>query len=606
MSVQLNCLLSGLSREDIVQVQVEPGYTIARLRAAICDQLRAQAQARGGRDHLEGTSEIDLQLIGVSLPFDELDKAARPFEIPGALVWEHYLDRVGASFEGVRDDCVHVVVVRPETVADRDEGRREMSRRRKHEEEEDDFPELTKRLKRTLSVPEKFTPSEGSKPSNYSAIQDGDAPILDGRYRNRTNDLALPVEVYHPVFARFRARAADPALVIPDDMLGLTTELMRKASRISIGEPESESRTEGMRVLLTEILCFTVVRLGYGNQGWLSPSYVAALPRTEQPLGCAAVVFLEETHEIGQDGDGTTKGGLAYLRHWSDRNQGGLRERLFCPSFIVSIAGPWIAVLGAVLTTNAIVHRLTDYIWIGESRVLDDANTFRIARVLTALRQSVDDLTTFYESEISMSSNPSRFFPRATSYYDDKRGQKVAFAYLGGLVRYRCAAFMAVVPEERRFIVVKFVERYGVEAHRLLEGKGLAPALLYYGDIWHDDPLAQAGCGTRKMVVMEHVEGRVCVDGVAEGEREVVKEAVRCLHEAGFVHGDIRGQNVLVVGGEGGAKAGSVKLLDFDWAGREGEVRYPLRLSKDLRWPSGVRDNGLILAEYDNEMVDWL
>jgi len=42
-----------------------------------------------------------------------------------------------------------------------------------------------------------------------------------------------------------------------------------------------------------------------------------------------------------------------------------------------------------------------------------------------------------------------------------------------------------------KFIVVKFVERYDLDAHKLLEEMDAAPRLLYYGkvDISDDDPI---------------------------------------------------------------------------------------------------------------------
>jgi Ser/Thr protein kinase RdoA (MazF antagonist) len=49
--------------------------------------------------------------------------------------------------------------------------------------------------------------------------------------------------------------------------------------------------------------------------------------------------------------------------------------------------------------------------------------------------------------------------------------------------------------------------------------------------------------------------------------------ALKALHDAGFVHGDVHEVNVLVLDTSDGAE---VRLVDFDWSGREGEDTYPV------------------------------
>ena len=43
---------------------------------------------------------------------------------------------------------------------------------------------------------------------------------------------------------------------------------------------------------------------------------------------------------------------------------------------------------------------------------------------------------------------------------------------------------------------------------------------------------------------------------------ESLQAAVRALHAAGYVHGDLCGCNILVA-------AGAVSLIDFEWAGKQ-------------------------------------
>ena len=55
---------------------------------------------------------------------------------------------------------------------------------------------------------------------------------------------------------------------------------------------------------------------------------------------------------------------------------------------------------------------------------------------------------------------------------------------------------------------------------------------------------------------------------------EQTKEAIKKLHDGGFVFGDLRPPNVLFSGGR-------VLLIDFDWAGKSGEAQYPCGLSRN-------------------------
>lgn len=287
-------------------------------------------------------------------------------------------------------------------------------------------------------------------------------------------------------------------------------------------------------------------------------------------------------------------------------------EACFCPSFVIAIAGPYIIICGAIFTGHAVVHRLTDYIWLANSRVNDDANAHRIARVFFALRNAVNRLRSFYATLVKPAIPRARFFPLANRY---KVGEQIIeFEYTGYLkdTEEACVTFLAVeCGGDKRQIVVKFVERYGVAAHTVLAQHGFAPRLLYHGDIWLTGP-EQRGCGSRKMVVMEYVEGVTAYaalydekkGALPDGVHSVVKRAVKLLHNGGMVHGDIRLGNVLIAKAGDGVDVGArVKIVDFDWAGTAGQVRYPLHLSKNIDWPEGATSYALITKAHDDEMV---
>ena len=74
---------------------------------------------------------------------------------------------------------------------------------------------------------------------------------------------------------------------------------------------------------------------------------------------------------------------------------------------------------------------------------------------------------------------------------------------------------------------------------------------------------------------------------------EPLKAAVRALHVAGFVHGDLRGCNVLVA-------ASGVYVVDYEWAGPEGTATYPYFMNHaDIQWPDGAGDGRLVTESHD-------
>ncbi|PCH37406.1 hypothetical protein WOLCODRAFT_84409 [Wolfiporia cocos MD-104 SS10] len=441
---------------------------------------------------------------------------------------------------------------------------------------------------------------------NYHTHQSGIFAILDGRYGDSPNTIAPPVEIYHPVFASFVAEDRDDTLGLPTDFVQKVAKLLRTVSQIATIERSREATT---RSLLSDLLNLTIVQMV--NRNSTSADYIVTYHRGSQPLGAAAIAIVEEKDELGSSGDASVQGSLAFIEHWTDSNQDALRAACFCPSFVIAVAGSWIVICGAVLTSSAIVHHLTDYIWLGHSRTVDDDRALRLARTFYALGRAIKRLESFYEGLVPPHDENARFFPLATAY---KAGeQTINFKYVKPLKGSdaSCATFLAAECEgARRRIVVKFVERYGERAHRLLAKERLAPELLYYGDIWLSGP-EQRGCGPRKMVVMEYVAGMAAGDAAYEndgilpkGVHPAVQRAVSLLHEHGMVHGDVRPPNVIIEEYRKGRDVRDrVKIVDFDWAGEEGTVRYPLHLSTAIRWADGVDDYELITAAHDDKMV---
>ena len=137
----------------------------------------------------------------------------------------------------------------------------------------------------------------------------------------------------------------------------------------------------------------------------------------------------------------------------------------------------------------------------------------------------------------------------------------------------------------QKSVVVKFVlERYGSDVHRYLASHGLAPNLL------HLERLP----GSWIVVVMDQ-GSELILSGNKKNQKlfEATSERILDkLHERNFVHGDLRLPNFILDGDQ-------VKLIDFDWAGEAGSVKYPFLINNTVKWADGVVPGNLILHEHD-------
>jgi serine/threonine protein kinase len=222
----------------------------------------------------------------------------------------------------------------------------------------------------------------------------------------------------------------------------------------------------------------------------------------------------------------------------------------------------------------------------------------QIARCLGATKRAINALREYYDTKLPYPSTllPSQrhnlAFPHKSNYVDPTDRRTHAFEYVSHLNEDKLV-FSGIVGDDK--ICVKFVRKYSVEAHLICSSRGVAPTLRGFERIpggWY-------------MVVMDFIDDDLYHDlsdssDKASFEQEI-RESVTHLHQAGFVHGDIRDTNIMV------KRSGSpgIMLLDFDWAGEIGRVRYPMNVNNvDIKRPEGAHDNELIKPEHDIFMID--
>ena len=140
------------------------------------------------------------------------------------------------------------------------------------------------------------------------------------------------------------------------------------------------------------------------------------------------------------------------------------------------------------------------------------------------------------------------------------------------------------------------MKRYGDKVHEHLASSGLAPKL-------HKVVSFPGGL---KAVIMNKVKGGSSLNDVSEDKlvendwmlfRETLKKS---LKEKSFVHVELRCQNILLSG------TSQFAVVNFDWAGEYGDVKYPLdiNLAETCGWASGVDCGVLIESSHDHYQLE--
>jgi hypothetical protein len=149
-------------------------------------------------------------------------------------------------------------------------------------------------------------------------------------------------------------------------------------------------------------------------------------------------------------------------------------------------------------------------------------------------------------------------------------------------------------------VLVKFCETYSESAHMILAAEGLAPAIHYCSQI----------LGGAFMAVMDLVQGRDAYHEFKHRDLpptvlEDIQLALKTLHDAELVFGDVRRPNIMAVKtrNQHGSDEWHARLMDFDWSSLGGPA---MRVNKDIRWARGVEAAHVIEKQHDLDMLEKL
>ena len=250
------------------------------------------------------------------------------------------------------------------------------------------------------------------------------------------------------------------------------------------------------------------------------------------------------------------------------------------PSIIIIISGPNISIVGIINgTLHVIVENLVPTLrlaYIPGSHI-----TNSLCFCFKALKAFISEAS---EDQFDATSD----YPYFTSF--KHLNCDATLEYICNLKRLVYVAKMIWTETENNtkhedFVIVKFTNTYGVEAHKWMADKGgMAPQFIAI----HDLP------PNWKVVIMEKLH---TID--TDVNYDVVRKVIKEFHEAGFVHGDLRPSNIISCSN---TKLG-IAVIDYDWAGKANEAKYPLWMNPACIWPQNASCGQIITADHDNH---WL
>ena len=264
----------------------------------------------------------------------------------------------------------------------------------------------------------------------------------------------------------------------------------------------------------------------------------------------------------------------------------------------MSLAGATLGFVGLAFTDRTNIQVLEQPIRL-DYHHMDVKLRTMTAWYFGALRKATDRLRRYYEFDLpqlethgSAIGSDARL-PCYSLYHDLTDSVERRIRYSSQLMPDKLIFFGE---SDRTKVCVKFATRYSRDMHIQCASMGIAPPLRGF----------EALAGGWFMVVMDWIDDVFEPLDASESHLtnellELVLRKTTLLHQAGYVHGDLRDTNLMVrKDGQPG-----FMLVDFDWAGEIGEVCYPMNMNTDpaLGRPPGAYDGEIIKADHDMEML---
>jgi hypothetical protein len=268
---------------------------------------------------------------------------------------------------------------------------------------------------------------------------------------------------------------------------------------------------------------------------------------------------------------------------------------------INAFKGPYLGFAGSVFSDHIHYEPLSPVIPFDFSP--HDTGLFAMATCFfRAFKNASAKLKDYYtklsnDSVLTQLSREEARFPYPTTFTHLTSSTETRFKLTAQPMPGKLVFLGSTTPGGDERLLIKFARTYALDLHKYCADMGHAPPLL--------------GCETLAggwtMVVMEYLDNHPPFStfkdpsSISAQLRQMLDTLVTSFHGKNFVHGDLRASNLLVRKDDTGV---SMKLVDFDWGGKEGTVRYPLGINRvGINRPNEVIDGAVITAEHDRQMV---
>ncbi|KAJ4457199.1 hypothetical protein PAPYR_7365 [Paratrimastix pyriformis] len=398
----------------------------------------------------------------------------------------------------------------------------------------------------------------------------------------------FPPQLVEPAFLAFCSEWASDA---PPDyslcrLIGKYAEVASAAAAQDSRDPENDFRY-AIRGILAKLL---QVRLEIKSipETWGDSlaDLVYAVPDEDTDEMPALIVIVKPELE----GGAAYQLAAYYVALWAAKARGA------CPSFLMQVCGGHVSLSCAITTAKGIIlEELTPAVGI---LLYADPACFRPAfRLFGALRKALPILTESLQSLARRHCGGTHLaFP--FSLCQDIPVQIHTQIYETLCFRALLGSVSPAAPPATPVILKIARGRYGLHAHIFAMRQGFAPPLLACYRLPEmaslllpsgkpaeaEDPVADY-----LVVIMADVPFTPWSQLSPEqqqAQEPALRQAVRMLHEAGYVHGDLRRCNVGLIDA---SPAPHIGIIDYDWAGRNNNnACYPPFINHRIAWPKGV------------------
>ncbi|CAH1768136.1 11591_t:CDS:2, partial [Entrophospora sp. SA101] len=459
--------------------------------------------------------------------------------------------------------------------------------------EESDNNTYTEAIQKAKRIKQEMpTPSSFCRDGKWEKFQ---SPLI---MNHRPSAAAIPITLYHPAFTHFQTNCSK--INIEDKDCNQVQEFLNIMIKFY---PKEACRLEKFREWASNYFGMPVKKLPLPRDHSEADIGITFSKSSNQFL----LLIGEGKNEMG-DGKGCPyiQACSSYAEYIGENEDTKMKYGLN-PVFLLYLSGPYLGIAGAVFGKDFTVDPLTPMVLLF-SLNHDPETMIHIVRILCSLKVGLQELVDYYQ-DLELPSNFEEngglrpfSFPYFRSFTCNNK--EISFQYIEHI---EGKELLFMIKEnndgstscdgQNQCLLVKFTWRYGAEVHEFCASQGIASTLIAVNNLpggWKmviTKPLHNEF--TTLSYALNHIDDRQRIELLVK-----LKEIVHILHSEGYVHGYLCTSNVMI------SNTSDIKIINFDWAGREGNTKYPYFRNPKILWHPGVKGGKDILKEHDNYLLE--